>query len=209
MTYVSMMSMPNSRLPRIFAALAVLGVLLTLAPRTRAQIKSPGAHARYSVELEPHLVVQHSGHWRGDGAGFGPGFRATIPIVQNGPIPSINNSMGLGFGIDWSIFGGCQAYFNDDECNVNQVWVPIVVQWNFFFTPVISVFGEVGGAVVHRELSDRRNCGMIDASECTATDLDLFEPVFFGGGRFSFSRNVGLVVRVGVPYISIGADFLL
>ncbi|MEI9948895.1 MAG: hypothetical protein WDO74_07900 [Pseudomonadota bacterium] len=82
----------------------VLGVL-SLPALASAQIKQPGAHAHYSAELEPHLVVQWDEYAPCANAGFGPGFRATIPFLDNGPIPKINNNMGISFGLDWAHSG--------------------------------------------------------------------------------------------------------
>ena len=32
----------------------------------------------------------------------------------------------------------------DDDCSVDVFMAPVVVQWNFWLTPIISVFGEAG-----------------------------------------------------------------
>lgn len=193
-------------------AAAALGLLalLTLEGRASAQIKQPGAHPIYSVELEPHLALQHDRDWRADDDGWGPGLRATIPFLQNGPIPKINNSMGIGFGLDWLMFDNCDGPGRVDNCDVKQMWFPVVLQWNFFFTPIVSVFGEPGLAGRYRSfnVSPCSNFSN-DPDECDVSDFDFFEPVFFAGGRFLFSESVGLVVRVGTPYISVGATFLL
>ena len=69
-----------------FTQTCVALALLSAPAMASAQIKQPGAHQRYSVELEPHLVVQWSESCASDG--FGPGFRATIPFLDNGPIPN-------------------------------------------------------------------------------------------------------------------------
>src|SRR5262245_31213195 len=65
-----------------------------------AQIKQPGAHPDYSLELDPHLVIQHAHGPFFDDEGIGFGLRASIPFVRNGPIPQINNNMGISFGGD-------------------------------------------------------------------------------------------------------------
>ena len=85
--------------------LFVLPFLLTLvvAPLASAQIKRPGAHPKYSFELEPHLVLDWGNHdGPGNDEGIGLGLRATIPFLDNGPISKINNNMGIGFGLDWA-----------------------------------------------------------------------------------------------------------
>lgn len=190
---------------RTTALLFFTACSLLLPERAEAQIKRPGAHPRYSLELEPHLLVQHDDDWLADDEGIGPGVRLSIPFLDNGPIPTINNNMAIGFGVDWAFYNQCRR-FDEDDCDVNMLWFPVVVQWNFFFTPVVSVFGEVGGGIVYR--SADRDVGCL-GNNCDETDLDLFRPLFFGGGRFLFSETVGLVVRLGTPYVSIGATFLL
>ena len=59
------------------------------------------------------------------------GSRGTIVLAHDGFIDSINDSVGLGFGADWTR---------------DNTWVPIVTQWNFWLSTHWSVFGEPGGA---------------------------------------------------------------
>lgn len=199
------MPIPFSDARGAFAAFAV-AVALTWSQAAAAQIKRPGAHPTYSAELEPHLILQHSRGWYGQGDGIGLGARVSIPLIDNGPIPSINNSLALGFGADVAFYNDCQTYFaGSPNCDSRILWFPVVAQWNFFFTKVVSVFGEVGLGIAHRSVSFDDNC----PGDCSASDLDLFEPQFSGGGRFLFGDGVGLVVRLGTPYLSIGATFLL
>jgi hypothetical protein len=190
------------------AALLAAALCLGWSAEAAAQIKQPGAHARYSLELEPHLFIQHHRSWFGDDEGFGPGVRFSIPLVHNGPIPTINNNFGISVGLDWAMFNDCDGRFTDDDCDVDHVWIPVVFQWNFFFTRVVSVFGEVGPAIVYRSISLDGGCPSF-GGDCDDDDLELFEPVFWGGGRFLFSDSVGLVVRLGTPAVTVGATFLL
>src|SRR5262245_23691140 len=117
---------------------------LLLAGSASAQIKNPGAHENYAAELEPHLVVQWAEEPAWDDEGFGVGFRASIPLVDNGPVTTINNNMAIGFGLDWAHFDDpCNVVnlnLDDDACSANDFWVPVVVQWNFFFSDLISAF---------------------------------------------------------------------
>lgn len=194
---------PARRLgPEFPVFLGALVAALAWPDLAEAQIKRPGAHPRYSVELEPHLLVQHSDDWIGDDEGIGLGVRVSIPLIQDGPIPTINNSLALGVGLDWSFWNECGR---NHDCDVNMLWFPVVAQWNFFFTPVVSVFGEAGLSPVYRSADWEGAC----FGDCDDDDLDLARPVFFGGGRFLFSDSVGLVVRLGTPYVSLGATFLL
>lgn len=182
-------------------------------------IKRPGDHPRYSVELEPHFVFQWSNRYNG-GDGFGPGLRVNIPFLANGPIPRINNNMAIGFGLDIT-FGNndCGWWWNrydrnlwlaNANCSVTEFWLPVTLQWNFFLTKVISVFGEPGFAIAHRRYEwdwwCNGNNGPICNYDGTATNLEF---VFWGGARFMFSDTVGATVRLGVPYLSAGINFLL
>src|SRR5450432_2525203 len=127
----------------------VLGVLAVPA-LAAAQIKEPGAHTMYSVELEPHLIAEYDNFAPCVNDGFGPGFRAAIPFLGNGPIPRINNNMAIGFGLDWAHSGinnTCGNYFRNGafygaSFTADVISIPVVVQWNFFLLPRVNVFGE-------------------------------------------------------------------
>lgn len=198
----------------LLVALLVLAAGM-LAPRgANAQIKQPGAHPDYTLELDPHLVIQHAHGPFFDDEGIGFGLRASIPFVRNGPIPQINNNMAISFGGDLAFFGtdfGCRNRGNDllgDDCSGTDLWLPVTFQWNFFFTKVVGAFFEPGLAVSywHREWID--DCGG-DPCEQGGSDLDLAEFVVFFGGRFLFSERAGMTVRIGWPYVSVGGTFLL
>lgn len=138
-------------------------------------IKIPGEHLPYILELEPHVLVEP----------FydplpGAGFRGTIELVDNGFIPSINNTVGIGFGAD---------------ITRDTLRIPIVMQWNFFLSNRWSVFGEPGVAIV------------IYDNNRAPTALDYF--AFYGGGRWHFSERVALTLRLGKPALSVGVSFLL
>ena len=166
-------------------------------------INRPGLHPRYDVELEPHLAFAFShGHRFSEDEGFGPGMRFAIPIVDDGPLSKINNSMAIGFGLDWTHHDGNCAV---GDCDSDVFWFPVVLQWNFWLTDMISVFGEPGMAIQH-ETWDDDYC--VDGVNCDTSDTDP-RFVFFGGGRFLFSDSIGGVVRLGWPYLSLGATFLL
>jgi hypothetical protein len=200
-------------------------VLLTGWPaRAESIIKHPGDHPKYSVELEPHGLVQYG--WTPDwmGTGFGLGFRASIPMFDNGPISTINNNMAISFGLDWAHFSqdwwcwgrparnypGYLGWSAAYGCSANTLWFPVVLQWNFFLTDIISVFGEPGLALVHDWWSGWWPCPNNGASACQYTNSETgLAPAFWAGARFLFSKSVGLTVRLGFPSSTLGLSILL
>jgi hypothetical protein len=109
------------------AAVAAAGVARA---DERTIIKQPGDHPSYIFEAEPHIALGYTGPF--DGAFFVAGFRGAVNIA-NGFIPSINNSVAIGFGIDIATDG--------------TIFAPIVLQWNFWLSTHWSVFAEPGFAI--------------------------------------------------------------
>ena len=219
-TAPSVLRCPSPRLARRAAAAGVsllvgAGVLGLLRPsEAYAQIKHPGAHPKYSVELEPHLLIQWNDKPFWSDEGFGPGMRVNIPFLDNGPVRTINNNMAIGVGLDVAFFDCDNNRYWDryrvvgDDCSATDWWIPVVAQWNFFLTPVISVFGEAGLAIEYEHWSWEYPCatGVCDDSD---GDLDPVEPLFWGGGRFLLGDTVSFIARLGTPYISVGVGILL
>lgn len=207
--------MPSStrRLRAALAIAALAGAALFARPAS-AQIKEPGAHPKYFVELEPHFALQWA-YTVWDTTGIGVGFRASIPVLQNGPISTINNNLAVGFGFDWAHIGdaGCAVNFGFRnapagwKCSGNQLWFPLVAQWNFFFTPVVSAFGELGLAIRHLNYETSCSDPLLGCrfSDST-TDVT---PAFGVGPRFNFSDAFAVTLRLGIPYLTVGASFLL
>jgi hypothetical protein len=98
-------------------------------------IGHPGEHPDYHLELEPHGLLAYGGPFNAWHGNLGAGIRATIPLLSNGFIPSINNNIGIGFGGDVFVFNGAALF------------VPVVGQWNFYLLTHLSVFGEAGAGV--------------------------------------------------------------
>jgi len=161
-------------------------------------IKNPGDHSRYVFEPEPPVLLGYvDAPGTASGAGIGLGFRGTVILVNNGFVRTINNSVGIGFGIDW-IHYGHSDYCNPTGCydnrGVNNLWFPVVLQWNFFLSRGWSVFGEPGLAV--------RYSGWDGGHD---TQL---EPAFYVGGRWHFSDSMTLTMRLGYPFLSVGLSFM-
>src|SRR5688500_18472731 len=79
---------------RLLSAAAVL-VLAASSGTANAEsiIRNPGDHPNYKVELEPHLDFGWANLYASNG--FGAGVRVGIPIVHNGFISTINNSVAI------------------------------------------------------------------------------------------------------------------
>lgn len=172
----------STRTPLAFRALAFVAVLgiTSIAQEARADeqllIKSPSEHPTYRFDAEPHGLV-----------GFGPfgrdflpgvGFRGTVILVQQGFIPNINNSVGIGFGADFFV----------PRRGAVAIVLPVVMQWNFWLSTHWAVFGEPGVAV-------------------GVGNRDFIAPIFAVGGRYHFNERVALTMRLGYPYASVGVSF--
>jgi hypothetical protein len=106
-----------------------------------------------------------------------PSFRGTFNIA-NGFVPNINDSVGVGVGIDFGVDG--------------RVYVPVVLQWNFWLSTHWSVFGEPGLAFGS---GGPYNGGVF--------------PAFFAGGRYHFTDRIALTIRIGYPDVAVGVSFFL
>lgn len=201
------MASPSSVSLKLLALSASLGALC-VTNRAHADtliIRHPGDHSRYFFEAEPHALlglIDPPGF--GSGTGLGLGFRGTFVLVDNGFVPSINNSIGLGVGLDWVHYGGDKRCVNSngpsmacvttESLSVNTFWLPVVMQWNFFLSRQWSVFGEPGLAFRYQSWSGDHD-----------TRVD---PVFYAGGRWHFSDSATLTLRLGYPTFSVGVSFM-
>ncbi len=195
----------------------VLTLSVLLLPRVAAAqstIKAPGDRPSYVLELEPHAslgLFDPPGRWAG-GDGLGAGGRAAFEIVDVGFVPTINDSVAIGVGADIVHYAGgggdprgtCSRYAAGPAgTNVcveiaraggasTYVFVPVVMQWNFWLARRWSVFGEPGLSVYW---SDVGGAGVA--------------PVVDVGGRFHVTERVTLTLRLGYPVVTLGVSFLL
>ena len=168
----------------------------------------------YTVELEPHLVFGSDPPGRGAGSGVGVGVRASIVVAPDGFIRDVNDSVAIGFGLDFGHYAGRYAVNGyRDQClhfetgpagtmvctdvtsnggSYNYLFVPVVMQWNFWLTEKFSAFGEGGLSVYH--LGD-------DGFGAT--------PAFYLGGRLRLTDIITLTARIGYPTVSFGVSFML
>ena len=197
-------------------ALRLLVPLLVLlaagAARAQSTIKSPGQHPHYSFEAEPHVLVgllDPPGF--GAGTGLGVGFRGTFNVAPEGFLPKLNDSVGIGVGLDYLRYdgwqgrrGGCERFVSapsgapvcvETTGNLSRAsyfYVPAVMQWSFWLHRRWSVFGEPGVALYVED-----------------GNLEFTPFVLYLGGRYHFSDTVTLTLRVGYPTFSLGLSVLL
>ena len=129
--------------------------------------------------------------------GLGAGVRATIPFLQDGPVPGINNNMGLGLGADY-------AHRWANHCtgivSANGLIIPVVLQWNFFLLRRLSVFGEAGVAWQHWW-----NTPYLCTFCGGYTSTNQLDVALAAGGRFMVTERFAFLLRLGWPYVSLGA----
>lgn len=180
-------------------------------------IRQPGRHPKYDLELEPHaLLTPFSPPGDTSGPGLGLGARGTIIIENDGFISTINDSVGVGIGLDWVRYfdsnvgagpcadwgpgpGGQRICRRIDGVggDASYFYLPAVLQWNFWLHEQWSVFGEPGLALY---LQNRDVDGSVQFG---------VSPVFDVGGRWHFSDWATLTMRVGYPTWSVGVSFFL
>jgi len=179
-------------------------VLLTtcgLAFPAAADINKSGFHGYYTVELEPSLVWQ----WNGDEAaiddGVGFGLRASIPVLQQGPLAGFDNNLAVTFGLAFAHFPQCRSS-GGSSCTENDYWVPVAAQWNLFLTPELSVFPELGLGFRTATFSGGAVCS---AEGCQHTSLEV-HPVLWFGGRYQLLDQLAIVMRLGTPWLQLGVS---
>jgi hypothetical protein len=185
-------------LPTLFLGLSALLV----APSAYADdtINHPGDHPKYGVEIEPHVLLGWDNIYPGGSWGFGGRF--SIPLVQNGFVPSINNSVAISFGVDAMIYEACWYHAS---CTATYLDFPVTLQWNFFVAQRWSVFGEPGLMLYHGFFND---CP--PGSNCPGVPVETgVYPVIFLGGRYHLSPSTALTLRIGFPTFSFGFSFML
>ncbi len=144
-----------------------------------------GLHAS-GMDVEAHVIFGY-GFERGPGyaGGFGLGLRFGVPIVPRGLLSSVRDSLVLSFGADYIYWAGSSqpsTFWSDSE-----IVAPVVLQWNFYLSPSLSVFPEAGVAV-----------GVGGCPGCLLYAL----PDIALGMRVHFDGESGypaLVIRVGFP----------
>jgi len=170
--------------------------MFTSSAHADLTIKEPDAHPQYRAELEPNFLLslwhrnlgKHYGNDQrlGD-AEFGGGFRASIEVADPAFIPKLNNTVAITFG---AALMTCKSAC---RFSVQQLF-PVGLQWNFWLTEKWNAMAE-GGFLL-------RTFGEFE--EITA---DFWADI---GGRYQFTDNVALALRVGYPFtVSFGPSFFV
>jgi hypothetical protein len=184
----------------VAAALSSVGGAEARADDT---IRRPGEHLTYYAEIEPHLSFAW-GDWTsnlGGDPGYGAGGRFSFPIVKNGFIPNINNSVAIGVGADFLHFGcGVQGV----TCTLNSLSFPVVLQWSFYVSRQWSVFGEPGLFLYHQFYTAGAAC---PGPACPSVSQTSILPALFVGARYPLNERISLTMRVGYPTLNIGVSF--
>lgn len=182
----------------VVTALAVM-VFLPRTAHADDTIKHPGDHPMYSVEAEPHVLLGWDNVYAA--GGYGLGARFSIPVVKNGFVQSINNSVAVSFGLDITHYDGCT--FAGLGCSATYFYFPVAMQWNFFVAQRWSVFGEPGLAIYHGFVDD---CPA-GANNCNRPHVNGVIPALWVGGRYHISESVSLTLRIGWPAFTFGVSF--
>jgi hypothetical protein len=183
----------------VLTALVSAAVATALPLTASAQIKSPGAHADYRVELEPRLDIAF---FRYGGAGYGrfnsrdsfyfgsaeagAGFNVAIKIVDPGFIPKLNNTVSIAFGVD---FTSCQFCTRSSF----RVYNPVTLKWAFYFDPKFSAFADLGFML-------RTDGFYKEVYPDFVAEL---------GARYHINQHVALSARIGYPFFTFGPSFFL
>jgi hypothetical protein len=168
----------------------------------------------YTAALEPHLVFGSAPPGRGVGSGVGVGVRASLMIAPEGFIRDVNDSVAIGFGLDYGHYAARYSLNGyRDQClhfepgpagtmvctdvtsnggSYDYLFIPVVMQWNFWLTEKFSAFGEPGLTLYH-----------VGSQGFGATGA------IYVGGRLRLTDQITLTARIGYPTLSIGVSFLL
>lgn len=159
-----------------------------------------GAHAAHAAKpyverafvgkrpMQLDLHIGGSGYW---GGGLGMGARLGIPIVHNGFIKSVNNSVQIVVGMDM-FYSRWRRYYDYGRFGFH---IPLLLNWAFHFSKEFEAFVEAGPAFTffprYRDYDPiyRHAYGFFAAGI---------------GGRFLVSEKIGIVFRAGTPTVSLG-----
>jgi hypothetical protein len=197
----------------------LLGLLLFVPPaqaRGRQFIYTPNTPAAYDVELEPHLIFGSYPPGAGVGSGYGIGVRGSLVLLPQGVLTRtrIHDTLALGIGLDYGHYRRAWAFRGyRDQClhfqpgpagtsvctevtshgpaTSDYLFIPVVLQWNFWLSRRWSLLVEPGLDLYYLE-----HHGFSAG------------PAVYLGGRFLITDRIALVLRAGYPTFSLGASFM-
>lgn len=199
----------------VFAVLFAT-VVLPGSAAADGTIRQPGDHPKYVIEIEPHGHIGWD--YIGYGSfGFGAGVRFSIPFMDNGFVPRINNSPAISFGVDWMHYETCYyryLAYAGYGCSANYFYFPVALQWNFFVARHWSVMAEPGFAPYVGTYTSP--CDVVPPNQYSDCVLRDERPARFSvtpwinfGARYHFNDHVALTMRVGYPtFFSLGVSFM-
>ncbi|MBN2528724.1 MAG: hypothetical protein JXR76_20205 [Deltaproteobacteria bacterium] len=123
--------------------------------------------------------------------GMASGGRFGIPIVHNGFVPRINNSVYINFGADFYLV----RYRNEAH---GALGIPIALHWEFYFSEKWSAYGEAGINIFFHPSLFQGDGWTRSPERWIAGSI---------GGRFHINEAVALTLHVGNPYSSFGVLF--
>lgn len=177
------------RLPFLLSATLALGTLATSTEaKAKNYIERPHRGAR------PKLLDLHVGGVGYYGGGGLFGVRLGIPLLKNGFIPDLNNTLHIVLGADMFL---SRWYGERYDYGRFGLHIPILVNWELYFAKEWSGFVEIGPALTffpaYRDYDAywgwRRTYGILAGGI---------------GARFHFSKKSALVFRLGSPVVSLG-----
>jgi hypothetical protein len=191
--------------------LGSMSLLLGGAARADDTIRHPGDHPIYRIEGEPMVIWGWAEFGWAASEGFGLGGRISFPILDNGFIPNINNSVAITTGLNWVHYSGPGCYAYNGECygggSADYIFIPVALQWNFFVARQWSVFGEPGIAIYHGFFNNPCD-GVPGCHIGYFPPVTSVTPAFYVGGRYHLNNHIALVGRIGYPEVSFGVSFM-
>lgn len=174
-----------------FLMAGVLGAAMIATTQTAqadAIFGMPGYHNQ-RTEFELHGILNPVGCGWNEcwGGAWGVGARLNIPLLRNGPIPTVNNSFALGLGADMLVYSWGDRWSRGFVGAVEPVF-SANLQWNFYFFGAFSMFVEGGVAA--------------GFGECDQVCSAWLWPGLAIGGRIHFSGRAdypALTFRFGFP----------
>ncbi len=144
-------------------------------------------------ERELVFLVGMPDWYGGWGFGWRPlglGVRASLPLLHNGLLPDVNDSLGLEVGADLSFWAFSRwATFLD---------IPVELKWSLYLVPKVAVFLKLGIAL---EMQFGQGCW---GNTCYGSSFFVPVPVAAVGLAAQMTSKISLRLEFGYPWFKIG-----